>query len=520
MGRKLRALTVAMIVACIGITVLVLWSKHSPAPLSTVATNSDAHSVFAAGIVEPLSEERDVSAPTTGRITRSMIEGTSVKVGDIVAEIESDDRQAELAAAKARLAIRESELARLQAGARLEERKEAAAALREAEASVALTKSLFDRRQSGARRDTDAGEALDRARADYQVALARRDLMAERLSLVTAPARQEDLAIAQSTLAAAQAEVGEAQARLEMTRLRAPIDGVLLKRYKRPGETVSNVPPTLIAQIGDIGHLRVRAQVDETDVASVAVGQPVSVTADAFKGHPLEGRVVKVGKRLGRKTVSTEMPGDRVDTRVLEVLIDLDGEPFIPVGLRVDVSFDAVPAAPAAAGEPDPETKTGHSPASIYDALPPVLPSTTGAVSASTEAGTAIGVVGDVVAELRSPSESRRQLPEIPERIATPSPATSESMATGPSPVNESPDHYTLQFASYANEASARKLASNLITHGVPAGVVHSHDAEGRMWFTVRSGDFADVAAADAAARRLGEGGLRPMVIHGRGPIG
>jgi hypothetical protein len=78
--------------------------------------------------------------------------------------------------------------------------------------------------------------------------------------------------------------------------------------------------------------------VDEEDIASVAVGQTGYATAIAFGGQRFPGHVVEKMRDIGRKGVRNEDdPRARVDTRVLEVLFELDGNVSLPLGLRMDL---------------------------------------------------------------------------------------------------------------------------------------------------------------------------------------
>jgi len=81
---------------------------------------------------------------------------------------------------------------------------------------------------------------------------------------------------------------------------------------------------------------------DETDIARVQVGQRAYVTADAFDGRKFWGRVTRIGGELGRKNVRTDEPTERVDTKILETLVQFDDGRELPAGLRVD-SFIIVP---------------------------------------------------------------------------------------------------------------------------------------------------------------------------------
>src|SRR5262249_31531309 len=139
---------------------------------------------------------------------------------------------------------------------------------------------------------------------------------------------------AEGALARARAGLREAQAMLHKTILRAPISGVVLRKHLRAGEAVA--PGIPVVTVADTSRLRVRAEVDEIDVGRVRQGQRGYVTAAAYRGRKFEGSVVRVGQMLGRKNFRTGDPNERVDTKVLEVLIELHGRPPLPVGLRVD----------------------------------------------------------------------------------------------------------------------------------------------------------------------------------------
>jgi HlyD family secretion protein len=87
--------------------------------------------------------------------------------------------------------------------------------------------------------------------------------------------------------------------------------------------------------------------VDQTDVGRVAAGQRVEVNADAYPNRRFGGTIYRVSLRLGGKTAQTGRPADRVDTKVLQVLIDLDFGTMLPIGLRVDAYFQNEPAPPS-----------------------------------------------------------------------------------------------------------------------------------------------------------------------------
>ena len=135
--------------------------------------------------------------------------------------------------------------------------------------------------------------------------------------------------------------MAEAQALLEKTYIRAPVDGRILRRYRKTGESVSSNGNTPVVAMGDTRTLRVRADVDEADVSRLYTGQKAYVTAETFGDHRFTGRVVQVGQALGRKNVRTDEPTERVDTKILETLVELDPGQVLPIGLRVDTFLEA-----------------------------------------------------------------------------------------------------------------------------------------------------------------------------------
>ena len=123
---------------------------------------------------------------------------------------------------------------------------------------------------------------------------------------------------------------------LAKTVIVSPINGVVLRKNQRSGESVSAQAGSPILTLGDTSHLRVRVDVDETDVARIAEGQPVVIKAAAYGDRTFPGKVGRIGRILGKKNIRTGNPSERVDTKVLETLVDLEPGANLPIGLRVD----------------------------------------------------------------------------------------------------------------------------------------------------------------------------------------
>ncbi|MBS1842506.1 MAG: efflux RND transporter periplasmic adaptor subunit [Acidobacteria bacterium] len=293
--------------------------------------------IAAPGRVEAVSEEVRVSSELSGRLkTVNVEEGDRVVQGQVLAELENSDYRARVAGAEAELALREAELRKIVNGSRTEERREAEAAKQAGKAVLENAKSETERRRGLAERGVISRDEADRYERAYRVAQAEYEQASQRFALVDVEAREEDRSKAEASVAEARAQVAEARAVYEKSFLRAPMNGVILRKLRHTGESVSTQFDSPVITMADDSVLRVRLDVDETDVAKLRVGQQAYVTAEAFGDRKFEGKVIRVGRILGKKNLRTDEPTEHVDTKILETLVELNPGEKLPLGLRVD----------------------------------------------------------------------------------------------------------------------------------------------------------------------------------------
>ncbi|MFI5397058.1 MAG: efflux RND transporter periplasmic adaptor subunit [Candidatus Binatia bacterium] len=134
----------------------------------------------------------------------------------------------------------------------------------------------------------------------------------------------------QAAILQAQAALQKAERDLEHGVLRAPIEGVVIRRDAELGTPVADMSAsnggTLVAVVADDRHLRLVAQVDENDIAHVRVGQPADVHIDAFPGDTFHGAVRKVSSA---GTLDQKVANFRVE-------LELPHEDRIRVGMSAD----------------------------------------------------------------------------------------------------------------------------------------------------------------------------------------
>jgi HlyD family secretion protein len=340
---KRSTLFVAIGLLAITAVNVVVLRQRNVAPTALAAEPPAPKTAAGPGLVEPVSEEVRVSAQIGGRLEQVLVdEGQRVTAGQVLAIIDNGDYRARVASARADLASRDAARRRVENGARLQERQEAAAAVAEADAVLANATATAERMRGLLRERVISKAELDDAERAERVARARVEGARQRLDLINADARDEDRAQASADVGLARARLDEATALYHKTFIRAPIDGVVLRRHRRAGESVSTQFDSPIVTLADDRVRRVRVDVDEADIGRIAVGQPAYVTADAFGERRFAGTVVRVGQLLGRKNVRTDEPTERVDTKVLETLVELEDGRELPFGLRVQ-AFIATP---------------------------------------------------------------------------------------------------------------------------------------------------------------------------------
>ena len=132
--------------------------------------------------------------------------------------------------------------------------------------------------------------------------------------------RPVDVQTAEAEVNAAIASAKQAEANLNLAYIRAPRDAQVLKIYAHPGERVGNDG---IAQLGQTRAMYVVAEVYESDIKKVQVGQKAKITSTSFS-EQLEGRVESIGLQVLKQNVINTDPSANIDGRIVEVRIRLN----------------------------------------------------------------------------------------------------------------------------------------------------------------------------------------------------
>lgn len=287
------------------------------------------------GIVEPADREIKLAGEVPGRIQRILVkEGDLVEANAPIAELDNEVEHAALAAAEGNLESAKADMLRTNRGMRKEDVDAVVADTEGARARAQLSHDALERTEKLAQGGAATPDELDRARRQADSDQRALESQEARKKAALAGNRSEDIVQARARMIAAAARRDQAKAQLERLTIRAPIAGEILQLKFRAGEYYTPGGDAL-AVMGDTGSLRVRMDVDERDVARVALGANAFATLTAFPGRRFPGKVVEIGKRMGRKNVRTDDPVERIDTKILEVVFQLDDRQGLVPGLRV-----------------------------------------------------------------------------------------------------------------------------------------------------------------------------------------
>jgi HlyD family secretion protein len=137
-----------------------------------------------------------------------------------------------------------------------------------------------------------------------------------------AEVRPVDLQIAQAEVDNAVANLQQAQTNLNQVYIKSPINGQILKIHTRVGEKIGDSGLLELAQTNNMVAV---AEVYQTDIDKVKLGQQAVITSQAFSGK-LKGTVSQIGLQVDRQNVFSSQPGENLDRRVIEVKIRLNSQ--------------------------------------------------------------------------------------------------------------------------------------------------------------------------------------------------
>jgi len=347
--RKILLIVLAFMLIIIGGLILKnQYSKNTPDGL-----------IFASGRIE--GREITIASKIQGRIKSLLVdEGDSVKEGQLLAEISSDQLEARYQSVKESASVLKAQIEQISSDIAYTEKNSeenidaAKSAVEAAKFQLEKAKAVYEGVKSDYERyknlyekglisasnfdkikmkyetslaDVKAAEKeLNRARANYESALATKDLV---------EAKRKQLKSTEYNYLSALAKEKEVYADLQETKIYSPADGTILSRPVEIGEVVN--PGTPIYVMVDMNKLYVKVYINEPDIGKIKLGNEAKIYVDAFPDKAFSGRITKVYNQAEFTPKNVETKEERVKLVFgVEVSID-NNEGVLKPGMPADV---------------------------------------------------------------------------------------------------------------------------------------------------------------------------------------
>jgi len=257
-----------------------------------------------------------VAARSAGVIRDVLVqEGDDVVKGQVLARLDDDAARVSAQRASAEVSQAKAQIAVLQV-------------------QLSTANREYQRLQGLVATNFVAGQKLDQARDAIRAAEAA--IQAQRATITTYEAR-----------------LGEARYQEELSVIRAPADGRIIRRYANPGAGASTLNVSNMFDLEPRTDRIVRAEISEGALPFVAIGQTVQLAPESDPTKTYTGKVIRRAAVFGARKLQSDDPSERTDERVVEVVVGTQNAPFL-IGQRVLVKFMRTQqqAAAAAAATP------------------------------------------------------------------------------------------------------------------------------------------------------------------------
>ena len=266
-----------------------------------------------------------------------VVEGQSVRKGDLLARLDNAELASIVAQQRAALQEAEARLAELEAGSRPQEIEQAKADVQSQEAELVRIKKDYERSEMLYQNGAIPSAQFDAAKSAFESRVAQLRRAAEQLSLAKEGPRKESIEAAAYQVRQARAQLRVAEEKLNDTLIYAPFSGVILRKNVELGETVAQGVP--VYTIGDLANPWIKVYVKEDKLGLVKLGQKAQVTTDTYRGKVYNGWVSFISSEAEFTPKNVQTQEERVKlvfgVKVLVGNVNNELKPSMPADVRI-----------------------------------------------------------------------------------------------------------------------------------------------------------------------------------------
>lgn len=336
-----RALIAIIVVVIIAAGAGAFYMTRPAAQVARAASPAGPQDIVARGVIEPRGRVIVVNAPANTPVTvlsKLLVhQGSKVKAGqELALADEYEVSKTDLAMQKHSLTLAEAQLAQVKAGAKSAEIAAQSNVVASRQAQLVQARSQWERGDKLFHSGFYSKQALDNLRANLDEATSGVAQAKDVLKSLT-QVRKADVNVALAQVAVAKAAVTRAEAALERQIIRAPMSGTVLSIQAREGEAIS---PDGILRMADLSHLIVVADVDESEVDRVVLGETGKIEGSMLP-QPVRASVTRIAHEVFRQKRPTSDILIGRDARIVEV--ELTPQTPLPLVVGGEVTVRLVP---------------------------------------------------------------------------------------------------------------------------------------------------------------------------------
>jgi multidrug resistance efflux pump len=303
--KSLPSTTLALLLVLAGALMLPACGSHAkgaqPSDAKTSAAPPSVYAAIANGKVDVEGGVVEVAARRAGVVSEVFVkEGDVVRKGQVLARQEDEDMVLAVNSARAAVAQAQSQAALNEINVRIAQRE--LERLKKVAPSNLIAQQQIDQ----------AGDAVATAQAQLE--------------------------IQKAAVASMEAQLQQAVYNHDLTIIRAPMDGKIIRRYANPGAGASTLNVSIMFDLEPAIPYIIRAEIIESAIPDVFVGQEAEITPESDPSKVTVGKVLRIAGTFGAQKLKSDSATDATDERVVQVVVSAGNAQFL-IGQRVLVKF-------------------------------------------------------------------------------------------------------------------------------------------------------------------------------------